>query len=90
MPFEWDEDKRQRNLRKHGIDFVDVKEVWSRYHVELPSNQTVDGERRWLAVGELSGRIITVVFTWRREARRLISARNARQEEKKSYQNGFG
>jgi uncharacterized protein len=26
--FEWDEDKRLENLRKHGIDFVDVPSVF--------------------------------------------------------------
>lgn len=90
MPFEWDEAKRQRNIRKHSIDFVDAKEIWSRYHVEIPSNQTIHAERRWLAVGELNGRVVTVVFTRRDGTRRLISARNARRKEKENYQDGVG
>lgn len=91
MSFEWDEDKRLQNFHKHGIDFVDAKEIWSKYHVEIPSGQIAQGEVRRLAIGELRGRIVTVVFTWRGEVRRLISARNARQKEKKAYyQDGAG
>ena len=85
MSFEWDEEKRLQNFHKHGIDFVDAKEIWSQYHVEMPSSRIVQGEVRRLAIGELSGRIVTVVFTWRGEVRRLISARNARRKEKKAY-----
>jgi uncharacterized protein len=28
MEFEWDEDKRLTNLRKHGVDFVDVPSIF--------------------------------------------------------------
>ncbi len=28
MDFEWDEDKRLANLRKHGVDFVDVPAIF--------------------------------------------------------------
>lgn len=34
MEFEWDEDKRQSNIRKHGIDFVDVPAVFDGYTYE--------------------------------------------------------
>ena len=90
MPFEWDETKRRQNQRKHGIDFIDAKEIWSRRHIEYPSPQTLHNEERFLAVGELHGEIVTVVFTWRGDARRLISARISRQYEKENYENGIG
>ena len=28
MEFEWDESKRRDNLRKHGVDFIDVPELF--------------------------------------------------------------
>ena len=28
MRFEWDEEKRKINLLKHGIDFVDVQQIF--------------------------------------------------------------
>jgi len=90
MSFEWDEYKRRNNLRKHRIDFAVVKEIWSRYHIEMPSGRTDIDEERYLAVGTSKGRIVTVVFTWRGENRRLISARKARPYEEENYQNGIG
>jgi uncharacterized protein len=90
MLFEWSEEKRLENLRKHGIDFVDAKEIWHGEVLEVPSAQQEHGEERYLAYGVLDGRIIAVVFTWRGEARRLISARRARSNERQDYQDIFG
>ncbi len=28
MRFEWDEEKREANFRKHGIDFADVENIF--------------------------------------------------------------
>ena len=44
------------------------------------------GERRIKAIGEANGIILSVVYTWRGERRRLISARKARTDERKEYQ----
>jgi len=35
MRFEWDEQKRQSNLLKHGFDFVDVEEVFKGFTVTI-------------------------------------------------------
>jgi len=90
MLFEWYEQKRLENLRKHGIDFLEAKEIWQGEVLELPSEQQEHGEQRYIAYGVLEGRIIAVVFTWRGEARRLISARRARRHERQDYQGVFG
>ena len=74
MLFEWDERKRLANLEKHGIDFRDAKEIWQGHVLEAPSEQPEHEEQRHLAYGLLEGRLIAVVFTWRGEFRRLISA----------------
>jgi len=34
MEFEWDEAKRQANILKHGIDFVDAGAIFDRRFVE--------------------------------------------------------
>jgi uncharacterized DUF497 family protein len=90
MRFEWYEQKRLENLRKHGIDFVDAKEIWQGAVLEVSSAQQEHGEQRHIAYGVLDGRIIAVVFTWRGESRRLISARRARRYERQNYQDSFG
>jgi uncharacterized DUF497 family protein len=90
MLFEWYEQKRLENLSKHGIDFLDAKEIWQGEVLEVPSAQQAHGEQRHIAYGVLDGRIIAVVFTWRGDARRLISARRARRHERQDYQDIFG
>jgi uncharacterized DUF497 family protein len=85
LEFEWDEAKRLANVAKHGIDFYDVLEIFASPHLEIEARQT-NGETRRLAVGRLAGRLVTVVFTHRGEAIRIISARRARHGERRQYQ----
>jgi uncharacterized DUF497 family protein len=90
MDFEWDEAKRLANVAKHGIDFVDAKQIWLGDVLEIRSSQDHHREPRHLAYGLMSDRLITVIFTWRGNNIRLISARSARHHERKAYQNAFG
>jgi uncharacterized protein len=84
ISFEWDEQKRLANLEKHGLDFFDVVEVFEAPHIEVPS--TYSGkEERFLAIGLLEGRYVTIVFTTRSESIRIISFRRARHEERQKY-----
>ena len=90
MEFEWDEVKRRANVAKHGIDFVDAKQIWLGDVLEIRSSQDHHGEPRHMVYGLMSDRLITVVFTWRGDTIRLISARRARHHERKAYENAFG
>jgi uncharacterized DUF497 family protein len=85
MRFEWDERKRLANLEKHGLDFFEVIGIFEAPHVVVPS--THDGEEeRFLAIGVFEGRLVTVVYTTRSEAIRIISFRRARHAERQKYQ----
>ena len=86
MMFEWDEQKNKLNIAKHGIDFTDAKEIWQGPVMEGTSNQVQHDEPRVLAVGVMRGYCITVVYTWRGDVRRLISARKARTNERENYE----
>jgi uncharacterized protein len=89
VSFEWDERKRRSNLAKHGLDFIDIDAVFDGPHVVVPS--AYDGEEeRFLAIGLLEGRCVTVVFTFRSESIRVISFRRARHEERQKYQELYG
>lgn len=83
--YEWDEEKRLKNIEKHGIDFIRVKEMWNYPVCEMISPQTDHSEKRFLAIGRLNKIHITVVYTWRGDNRRIISARKARKNEEKYY-----
>jgi uncharacterized protein len=89
MRFEWDERKRRSNLQKHGLDFFDVGAVLEAPHIVVPSAHEGE-EKRFLAVGILAGRLVTVVYTTRSEAIRIISFRRARHEERQKYQELYG
>jgi uncharacterized protein len=85
MNFEWDENKRQSNIEKHGFDFLRARHIFdgrSRYDLESPRG----GEHRILSIGELNGVIITVAWTPRdTDVIRIISVRRARHEEERKY-----
>lgn len=80
---EWDEDKRRANIRKHGIDFEDAVLALRQPHVEYRSDK--EGEVRTVAICRDSGKLIAVVYTMRGEICRIISARAARQNERREY-----
>lgn len=82
--FEWNEAKRQQVLDERGIDFERAKEIWQGTVLEVPSRKETN-EQRFLGIGEIEGRVITVVFTWRGGRRRLITARRARRHEAEAY-----
>ena len=84
MDYEWDERKRQSNLTKHGIDFMDVHRVFDVPHVTLPAGNTT--EPRSKTIGPLDDRLATIIFTIRGDAIRVISARRARKNERRDYQ----
>ena len=85
IEFEWDEQKRLSNLQKHGIDFVRACQIFDGYTVEFEDNRYDYNEDRYIAVGEIQGQILTVVYTDRSNAIRLISARQATKYERNLY-----
>src|SRR5215471_1723835 len=85
--FEWDAAKREDNLKKHRIDFHDVPALFDGPFLLRSSMRR--GEHRFMAIGFLDGREVTVVFTTRSAKRRIISARRARNNERKALQDAF-
>lgn len=90
MRFEWDENKRRRNVEKHGIDFVRAQAVFDGRPVySAPSPR--GGEERFITVGELDGRFIAVAWTARgADTVRIISARKARDGEERKHRELYG
>jgi uncharacterized DUF497 family protein len=85
--FEWDEEKRQQNLLKHGVDFLYAAVMLEGDVVKLVDDRQDYGETRYLALGMMGGDIFAVVYTLRGDNIRLISARKARKKEYERYQN---
>ena len=90
MNFEWDPVKNEVNIDKHGIDFCGAQTIWEGEVVTFQSQQRHHGEKRYLALGLYRGREIAVVYTWRHQTIRLISARRARKNEREIYWKSIG
>jgi uncharacterized DUF497 family protein len=83
---EWDRDKAEANRSKHGVDFADAATVLSD-DFALTRRDDSPAEERFATVGmDASGRVLVVIFTWRGEEMRLISARRATASERKQYE----
>jgi uncharacterized protein len=83
LAFEWDPEKSESNLIKHGFDFEDASQIF--YGPILVRQSDRENEKRWIAVGCLENKPIAVVFTTRAGVIRIISARRARKNEEREY-----
>lgn len=84
MDFEWDDAKRQANLAKHGIDFLDARSLFDGRPV-VTTRSPDPNEERYLTIGIVNDRFVTAIWTRRGEAIRIISARRTRDAEKRHY-----
>jgi uncharacterized DUF497 family protein len=88
MEFEWNENKNKSNFEKHSIDFIDAKEIFKDENSKIAPDLRKDyGEERWKIIGKVYGSIISVIYTTRNKATRIISARKASSFERGEYNN---
>jgi uncharacterized protein len=86
--FEWDAEKAEANLKKHGVSFDEAKTVFRdpMYLIFADPDHSIS-ERRFLAVGTSeANRLLFVSYTERESATRIISARKATRRERKIYE----
>ena len=83
MLYEWDEDKRQSNIDKHGIDFECMYDFEWETAVTEPSPR--GGEMRYIGISYIGDRIYTVIYTKRGAATRIISLHPSSVEERAQY-----
>ena len=85
ITFEFNEQKSQTNLLKHGINFIDAQALWSDpLLLEIPAK--TEDEPRHLLIGLISGKHWSAVITYRNASVRLISVRRSRPEEVALYE----
>ncbi len=91
MLFEWDAEKERVNIKKHGIDFNTAALVFDDINrIEIYDEIHSLDEDRYITVGMIGdiAFIVTVVYTERNEAVRIISARPATRKEREVYYYG--
>jgi uncharacterized DUF497 family protein len=89
MRFTWDEEKRKRNLQKHGIDFRDAEAVFSGATFTLEDDRFDYQEERFITLGLLRGIVAVIAHTEEGDAIHVISMRKATRHEQKLYFQGF-
>jgi uncharacterized DUF497 family protein len=89
MRFEWDETKRQSNIRKHGIDFADVVVLFAGDTLTMEDTRFDYGEARYITLGQLKGHVIVVAHIENEDLIRIISARKATKNEEIRYFQGI-
>ena len=90
MRIVWDPAKAEANLRRHGIRFSDAEGVLFDPNALTEENENVDGEQRFVSIGlDPLGRVLVVVYTFRGDDIRLISARRSTRGERRAYEAGI-
>ena len=85
MEFEFDPQKSEANMKKHGIDFYEAQSLWDDPDVIEVPVRTSD-EPRFLIIGRISGKHWSGVVTYRGGKIRIISVRRSRKEEVDIYE----
>ena len=88
LTFEWDAEKFDQNLRKHGIGFEEAASVFSDpLSLTIPDPDHSAEEERWVLLGiSDAARLLVVVHAEGGDTIRLISARLATRVERNRYE----
>jgi uncharacterized DUF497 family protein len=88
MQFEWDSDKAEANLARHGVSFDEAIEVFNDENalIEFDADHS-EHEDRFIIVGLSSRRLLFVIYVEREaETLRLIHARKAPKKYREIYE----
>jgi uncharacterized DUF497 family protein len=89
--FEWDEQKRKTNLKKHGVDFADVTGLFYDDETIIIEDPELHNEQRFIALGlDAISRVVVVVHVYKDDDLiRIISARKADPKERQQFAGGL-
>ncbi len=90
MKFQWNPDKANSNLQKHGVSFEEAVAIFGdQLAVTIADPDHSIGELRMITIGQSRlQRLLVVCHTEREGEVRLISARLATRQERRSYESG--
>ena len=81
MRYTWDEAKRKRNLKDHGLDFVDAPRVFSGPTFTYEDDRFRHDEHRYATLGLFKGIPVSIVHTETTNRIHIISFRKATRRE---------
>lgn len=76
MGFEWDDEKNEANIHKHGLSFEDAQFAFSDPNrvIAIDHKHSTKAEKRYFCYAKLQDKIVTVRFTVRGKKIRIIGA----------------
>jgi uncharacterized DUF497 family protein len=87
VSYEWDPAKAKTNVAKHRVRFAEAITVLEDDLALTIRDPFSEEEERWITLGrDALGSLLVVVYTWRGESARLISARLATARETTQYE----
>ena len=90
MNIDWDPNKARANSANHGVLFSDAEAVLYDPNGITRENDGAEGEQRFVTLGlDALGRVLVVVYTYRSDPIRIISARRATRNEVRAYERGI-
>ena len=76
MDFEWDENKNEDNIDKHGVSFEEAKFAFfdPKRLITNDKKHSSKKEKRYFCFGKVDGYVLTVRFTYRKNRIRIFGA----------------
>lgn len=86
--FEWDSDKNEINVRKHGLHFEEILPIFEDplFLEKYDSEHSSENEDRYFGIGTVQNVLVVVVSYVEKTRIRMISARIATSFEKVLYE----
>jgi uncharacterized protein len=93
MGFGWDPNKSYKNATERGLPFTAAMVLFNSGTLEFDDTRRDYGERRIIALGQVAGRVLVCVYTWRGRVEDpihwIISLRKADTGEAHAYRQTF-
>lgn len=87
--YEWHEEKRLKNIKLHGLDFIDAVQIFDGRPAFTYISER-NGEERFVTVGMIEDKLWKVVWQKREKAKRIISAHRGSDGTERQYNKLFG
>lgn len=89
LKFEWDENKNNKNIKKHGISFEEASSVFQDEEALIIADESHSkSEERFILIGfSFKANLLVVCHCYREKDSviRIISARKADKKERQKY-----
>lgn len=86
--FEWDKGNIDKSYQKHGITPGETEEIFLDENLKVIRDiRHSQDEKRFIAIGKtFEGKTLFLVFTFRKNRIRIISARKANVKERRKHE----